>query len=779
MNNVVINPYEYFADPTKGRPIFNGFVYIGLPYTDPEVPANQKQVYARQEDGNDVAIPQPVLTNAGGYPTYNGSVVIITVQGSYSVKVNDKQGNQLLYQAVVSSSNATVTATPSGVSKTLGEWTEYLATPEIIEVTATGTTTARSLGDRFADVLHKNDGIGIVGDGVTDDTTAVLAIDADTASSNLIDLKGLTLAVTSLPTKKFFYNGFWLIDGFTLDATDTSGIIANSTDTGGLEPAYTGGANNTPTVNGNSTKYQRVVVGSDNCRSQFPRSGNYTSIYSWAYGNVSANIAARQSVAGAPQSVNTASEECEVYGFRGLNGASIFSEVVASTGANIATRLSSANTTYSANVASNTSFAGGGRRARLEPVVVGGVVTDITIIDGGTGYDPLLDELRIVDRSSVHTVDATASYTVDGSGKINSVTMTNGGAGYIEDVTRTVAYVLCSGENQGNFATELSKVSKGNNSGNFSTLGCETEGSQSSCISSSDSNALGATRSVVLASTGSNSNAIGGVVISGNIVDADNDGAVVMGRRVKSANARSFVLGDAASGSALTANRKIELTAGGNVNAAGALTPSVVFTDYGEYFENLEIGEIPLGTIVTLKGDKVLPAKPGDDILGVVSATACIRAGDSWNHWAGRYLLDDYGQPVMHDVDMVRFVLEDKVRTASETGEIHLKTIKEHHEGPVSDFDEIPEDAEYFTESHPLENPDYDPAIPNIPRSERPEEWTLVGMLGQVYVNVSKECVVGDYVDELGMSSTMKTKLKVMKITREKDGFNIARCLLN
>lgn len=236
MNNVVINPYEYFADPTKGRPIFNGFVYIGLPDTDPEVPANQKQVYARQEDGNDVSIPQPVLTNAGGYPTYNGSVVIITVQGPYSVKVNDKQGNQLLYQAnatlrdqgalpllapraigdgietvfassatayaspnyftvtldgvkqrpvtdydidlngnvvlvspapfgakvdiifynadilqVVSSSNSTVTATPSGVSKTLGEWTEYLATPETIEVTATGTTTARSLADRFGD----------------------------------------------------------------------------------------------------------------------------------------------------------------------------------------------------------------------------------------------------------------------------------------------------------------------------------------------------------------------------------------------------------------------------------------------------------------------------------------------------------------------------------------------------------------------------------------------------------------------------------------------------
>lgn len=99
MNNVVINPYEYFADPTKGRPIFNGFVYIGEPDTDPEVPANQKQVYARQEDGNEVAIPQPVLTNAGGYPTYNGSVVAIVVDGPHSLKVNNKDGSQLLYSS--------------------------------------------------------------------------------------------------------------------------------------------------------------------------------------------------------------------------------------------------------------------------------------------------------------------------------------------------------------------------------------------------------------------------------------------------------------------------------------------------------------------------------------------------------------------------------------------------------------------------------------------------------------------------------------------------------
>lgn len=144
MNNVVINPYEYFSDPTKGRPIFNGSIYIGEPDTDPEVPANQKQVYARQENGTEVAIPQPVATNAGGYPTYNGSVIAIVVDGAYSIKVNDKNGSQVLYSA------------------NLFSWAD--TNPNDLLVTATGTTTPRRLADRFGDVVNVKDFSDLVDD---------------------------------------------------------------------------------------------------------------------------------------------------------------------------------------------------------------------------------------------------------------------------------------------------------------------------------------------------------------------------------------------------------------------------------------------------------------------------------------------------------------------------------------------------------------------------------------------------------------------------------------
>src|SRR5690606_13125538 len=66
-----------------------------------------------------------------------------------------------------------------------------------------------------------------------------------------------------------------------------------------------------------------------------------------------------------------------------------------------------------------------------------------------------------------------------------------------------------------------------------------------------------------------------------------------------------------------TANTKIRLTMNtGQIQAAGTITGSASFTDFAEYFENAEIGVIPLGTLVALEGSKVRPAGPLDDIIG-------------------------------------------------------------------------------------------------------------------------------------------------------------------
>ncbi len=95
--NAVIAPYIYFPDPIRGRPIANGYIYVGKPDTDPEVTANQIKVKAVQETGLTVPIAQPIRTGAGGVPMLNGSPVQLTTEGEYSIKVLDSMRAQIYY----------------------------------------------------------------------------------------------------------------------------------------------------------------------------------------------------------------------------------------------------------------------------------------------------------------------------------------------------------------------------------------------------------------------------------------------------------------------------------------------------------------------------------------------------------------------------------------------------------------------------------------------------------------------------------------------------------
>lgn len=97
---IVSLPIDYFPDPNRGRPIYNGQIFVGEPDLDPEILANRKAIVARQEDGTDIPISpaqQPVRTSSGGVPTYNGATVQILVEGNYSIKVLDRAGVQEYY----------------------------------------------------------------------------------------------------------------------------------------------------------------------------------------------------------------------------------------------------------------------------------------------------------------------------------------------------------------------------------------------------------------------------------------------------------------------------------------------------------------------------------------------------------------------------------------------------------------------------------------------------------------------------------------------------------
>lgn len=97
--NEVRLPYNYYPDPTRGRPVFNGSIYVGQPDTDPQVATNRLSVTAVQENGISVPISQPIKTSAGGVPILNGSPVQLQVSGEYSIKVLDSYGAQVYYAA--------------------------------------------------------------------------------------------------------------------------------------------------------------------------------------------------------------------------------------------------------------------------------------------------------------------------------------------------------------------------------------------------------------------------------------------------------------------------------------------------------------------------------------------------------------------------------------------------------------------------------------------------------------------------------------------------------
>ena len=95
----------YVPSPDKGKPLDGFQAYYGIVGRDPEVEENRKIPYALQEDGTAVPLDQPVIGSTGGVPTYGGSPVGIAVNGSYSLKILDKNGAQVYYMPHVEALN--------------------------------------------------------------------------------------------------------------------------------------------------------------------------------------------------------------------------------------------------------------------------------------------------------------------------------------------------------------------------------------------------------------------------------------------------------------------------------------------------------------------------------------------------------------------------------------------------------------------------------------------------------------------------------------------------
>lgn len=192
----------------------------------------------------------------------------------------------------------------------------------------------------------------------------------------------------------------------------------------------------------------------------------------------------------------------------------------------------------------------------------------------------------------------------------------------------------------------------------------------------------------------------------------------------------------------------------GNATFAGTVT-SASGADYAEYFEwkdgNVN-SEDRVGYIVTLDGDKIVKAKAGDDILGIISGCATV-IGDNaeWN-WQGRFERDEFGR-----------IIYDQVEQFIDTPDPDWEP---NPEKPDEEAPMIKKSLGYFPV--PRENAAYDPTKEYANRSNRPE-WDTVGMMGKLYVRDDGTAAINDYVtvsattDGVATKAEGRTSMRVME----------------
>lgn len=233
---------------------------------------------------------------------------------------------------------------------------------------------------------------------------------------------------------------------------------------------------------------------------------------------------------------------------------------------------------------------------------------------------------------------------------------------------------------------------------------------------------------------------------------ADSDYQHVQGKYNKydSANKYAHIVGNGTSASARSNAHTLDWD--GNATFAGTVSSSGA--DYAEYFEWLDgnpNNEDRIGLLVTLDGDKIKLAQSNDEVLGIISGTATVLGDNAEWNWKDRFLKDDFGRIIYEDVEEFDEIVNP------ETGEVERKSLG------------------FF--SHPKINPDYDPSMEYIRRSDRPE-WEVVGLMGKLYLRDDGTCEVNQYAtagkDGVATASSEKTNMRVME--RVKD--DIIRVLL-
>lgn len=222
-NLVVGMPAQLFTLARSFKANANGKIFIGTPDTDPTIPANQIQVYVENEDGSLVPVAQPIVINAGGFPVLSGQIrKFVTVQ-NYSMLIQDVYGAQQFYFEDVAKYD------PDQLRQQLESAADGNGDAIVRVKQPVSGSIVRTQHEKNAENITVADA-GAAGDGVTDDTEA-FALFETWLAGQVVDLRGLSFAVSSVPIGNRYTNGYFIVSGVTYaalyrPARDSGNIIS-------------------------------------------------------------------------------------------------------------------------------------------------------------------------------------------------------------------------------------------------------------------------------------------------------------------------------------------------------------------------------------------------------------------------------------------------------------------------------------------------------------------------------------------------------------------------
>ena len=306
----------------------------------------------------------------------------------------------------------------------------------------------------------------------------------------------------------------------------------------------------------------------------------------------------------------------------------------------------------------------------------------------------------------------------------------------------------------------------------ITTMKGYTKGSSSSSISTSDTlnTAIGKLENGKVSkksqsiniSTGNNSNVVkdtsfGGATIGYELTN-NYSLCCVIGSKNKEKNFSStgykygdiFVIGG--STDRVTPKDVFRVTTDGYVYASGSYNSyGADFAEYFEWEDGNPDNEDRIGYFVTLDGNKIRIANDEDDyILGIISGTACLMGNAQDDDWKGKYIYDKWGRAEYEDVIVPTEYIN---RINEKTGEEEKVLVIEEH----------------IVSTMKL-NPDFDSNVDYTPRSQR-KEWTVVGMLGQIFVRDDGTCGVNGYCKckDGGIATKSDTKENAYRVMKRVD----------